>query len=195
MAFRARTRVSRCLTPSQTVGPFLAIALRWPDGPDVVGVGTPGAIRVVGRLLDGAGAPVTDGLVETWQADAHGRFDHPDDPRGAAAPYPAGFRGFGRSETRGGEYAVRTVKPGPTPARGGGWEAPHLALSVFARGLQDRVVTRLYFADEREANDADPVLAALPSDRRATLLAAPEPGGYRLDIRLQGEHESVFFDL
>ena len=101
-------------TPSQTIGPFFAVGLPWPDGPDVVPEGTPGAVRVGGRVLDGAGDPVPDALVETWQADPEGRFAHPDDPRG---PAPGGFRGFGRCATDAqGRWAVRTVKPGPLPA-------------------------------------------------------------------------------
>ena len=181
------------LTPSQTVGPYLSIALHWDDGPQVVPEGTPGAVWLRGRLLDGAGQPVTDGLVETWQADPEGRFDHPDDPRGAAPPSVPGFRGFGRSETLDGEYAVLTVKPGRLPDGEGGLQAPHVDLSVFARGLLDRVVTRLYFADEQEVNAADPVLQSLPPERRESLLARPTQDGYRLDLVLQGEGETVFF--
>ena len=184
-------------TPSQTVGPFLSIALRWPDGPEVVQEGAPGAFWLRGRVLDGQGEVVTDALVETWQADPDGRFDHPDDPRGAAAPTPLpGFRGFGRSETRGGEWAVRTVKPGRVPDGDGGLQAPHLDVSVFARGLLDRVVTRIYFADEPDANAQDPVLASLPDDAaRGTLIAQPSEDGYRLDLVLQGSDETVFFDV
>ncbi|MGH3744299.1 MAG: protocatechuate 3,4-dioxygenase subunit alpha, partial [Mycobacteriales bacterium] len=117
-------------TPSQTIGPFLHMVLPWPDGPDVVPDGTPGAIRIVGRLTDGAGEPVPDGLIETWQADPAGRFAHPDDPRGPAEP---GFRGFGRCPTDAdGEFWFRTVKPGPLPAEDGRAEAPHLDVTVFA---------------------------------------------------------------
>lgn len=181
------------LTPSQTVGPFLALALAWPDGPYVVAPDHPDAIWLRGRVLDGAGEAVTDALVETWQADPEGRFAHPDDPRGAVSD---SFRGFGRSETPGGEWAVCTLRPGPVPDGDGGWQAPHVDVSVFARGLLDRVVTRLYFADEPAANAADPVLAALPDDRaRRSLLAVPVGDGYRLDIVLQGSDESVFFAL
>lgn len=187
------------ITPSQTVGPFLAIGLPWPDGELVVPEATPGAIVITGRVLDGADAPLPDALVETWQADPDSRFDHPDDPRGPAAPAVAGFRGFGRSATDAdGRYRIVTLRPGPLPAPGGGTEAPHLDVSVFARGLLDRVVTRIYFADEAAANAADPVLAALESARRGTLvarLAADSPGEFRLDIHLQGEHETVFFDV
>ena len=183
-------------TPSQTVGPFLSIALRWPDGPDVVPDGTPGAFWLRGRVLDGAGEVVVDALVETWQADPDGRFAHPDDPRGAVEPSVPAFRGFGRSETYDGEWAIRTVKPGRVPDAQGGLQAPHLDVSVFARGLLDRVVTRVYFADEQQANAEDAVLRSLPDDAaRATLLAQPTDDGYRLDVVLQGTDETVFFAL
>lgn len=182
------------LTPSQTVGPYLAIGLRWPDGPYAVPEGTPGAVWLRGRVLDGDGEPVVDALVETWQADPDGRFDHPDDARGAVRPSVAGFRGFGRSETVDGEYAVLTRKPGRLPDEAGGLQAPHVDVSVFARGLLHRVVTRLYFPDEAEANAEDPVLRSLPDDAaRRTLLAEPSDDGYRLDIVLRGDGETVFF--
>ena len=175
-------------TPSQTAGPFLSIGLRWSDGPHVVPPGTPAGVRLRGRVLDAAGEPVLDALVETWQADGQGRF---------AGRRPTGaFRGFGRSETLDGEYAVLTVKPGPVTDAEGRLQAPHLAVSVFARGLLDRVVTRIYFADEPAANAADGLLAALPDDAaRATITARPEPGGYRLDLVLQGSDETVFLSV
>jgi protocatechuate 3,4-dioxygenase, alpha subunit len=193
------------LTPSQTVGPFLAIGLPWPDGPFAVADGAPDAVLITGMVLDGAGEPVPDALVETWQADPAGRFSHPDDPRGASAPQPW-FRGFGRCPTdEMGRYRILTVRPGQVPYPGGGHEAPHLNVSVFARGLLDRVVTRIYFPDEQAANAADPVLAAVGDPARlATLIAVAEPGvadpawagsRFRFDIRLQGEQETVFFDV
>jgi protocatechuate 3,4-dioxygenase, alpha subunit len=219
------------ITPSQTVGPFFAMRLPWPGGPFVVAEGTTGAITIVGRLLDGAGNAIPDGLIETWQADPDGRFAHPDDPRG---PSPSGyrsFRGFGRCPTApDGSYRIVTVKPGPLPdplgpdgggtgdgvrdgvadavwdavwdgVGGGAAEAPHLDVSVFARGLLNRVVTRMYFPDEAEANAADPVLSSIAEpDRRAGLIAVPEPGPaaggvLRFDIYLQGDRETVFFDV
>jgi protocatechuate 3,4-dioxygenase alpha subunit len=184
--------VTPLTTPSATVGPYLAIGLTWDDGPHVVEPGTPGAIWLRGAVLDGNGDPVPDALVETWQADPDGRFDHPDDPRGPAAR--PGFRGFGRSQTVGtGEYAICTLKPGRVPDGEGGLQAPHVDVSVFARGLLDRIVTRIYFADEAEANAEDPVLRSVPEDRRGTLVARPTDDGYRLDIRLQGDGETVFF--
>jgi protocatechuate 3,4-dioxygenase, alpha subunit len=184
----------RGLTPSQTVGPFLSIGLTWPDGADAVTPSTPGALWVRGRLLDGNGSAVPDGLIETWQADPSGHFHHPDDP--AAGDPPAGFRGFGRSATGpAGEWAICVLKPGRVPFAGGGLQAPHLDVSVFARGLLDRVVTRVYFGDEIEANAADPVLRSVPEHRRGTLVADVADDGYTFDIRLQGEQETVFFDL
>jgi protocatechuate 3,4-dioxygenase alpha subunit len=167
----------------------------WVDGPFVVPQGTPGSIWVRGRLTDGAGEPVTDGMVETWQADAEGRFNHPDDPRGPGEQ--PGFRGFGRSLTdETGEYAVLTVKPGRVPAASGdGLQAPHVDVTVFARGLLKHLVTRLYFGDEA-SNAEDPVLALVgDAHRRDTLVAARTDDGYRFDIRLQGEGETVFFDV
>ena len=189
------------ITPSQTIGPFLAIGLPWPDGPSVVPPGTPGTIEITGKVFDGAGAPVPDALVETWQADPDSRFDHPDDPRGAVPPAVAGFRGFGRSATDAdGYYRISTLRPGALPCPDGGTEAPHLDVSVFARGLLDRVVTRIYFPDEQDANAADPVLAAIADPvRRGTLIAVADSAGparaFRFDIWLQGEHETVFFDV
>jgi protocatechuate 3,4-dioxygenase alpha subunit len=181
-------------TPSQTIGPFFAVGLPWPDGPDVVGDGTPGACWIGGRVLDGAGDPVPDALVETWQADPEGRFAHPDDPRGPSS----GFRGFGRCPTDAeGRWAVRTLKPGLLPAPGGGVEAPHIDVSVFARGLLNRLVTRVYFPDEAEANAADPVLAAIADPQaRERLIARPDgDGGLRFDIRLQGDQETPFLAI
>jgi protocatechuate 3,4-dioxygenase, alpha subunit len=188
------------VTPSQTIGPFLAIGLPWPDGPDVVAPGTPGAITISGRVLDGASEPVPDALVETWQAAPDGSFEHPDDPRGPGGPAFRGFRRFGRSATDpAGRYQIVTLRPGPLPAPGGATEAPHLDVTVFARGLLDRVVTRIYFADEESANAADPVLAAVDPARRSTLIATPHPDGapgrFRFDIRLQEPLETVFFDV
>jgi protocatechuate 3,4-dioxygenase alpha subunit len=181
------------LTPSQTVGPFLHIGLPWEDGSEVVPEGTPGSFVLAGRVLDGDGAPLIDALVETWQADPAGRFAHPDDPRGAA---DGAFRGFARCPTDvNGRFWIRTVKPGTLPTPDGAVEAPHLDVSVFARGLLDRVVTRCYFADEDAANAADPVLSTVDPARRGTLLAEATPDGYRLDIRLRGEGETVFFDV
>ncbi|HEX4109856.1 MAG TPA: protocatechuate 3,4-dioxygenase subunit alpha [Solirubrobacteraceae bacterium] len=183
------------LTPSQTVGPFFAIGLPWPDGPLVVPPDTPGAIRIGGLVLDGAGEPIADALVEAWQADPQGRFaDLHGHGGGSSLP---GFRGFGRCGAQDGDgsYEIVTVKPGSVAGADGLPQAPHIDVSVFARGLLNRCVTRIYFADEDQANAADPVLARVPAPRRATLLAQPVDNGYRFDIRLQGERETVFFEV
>lgn len=175
-------------TPSQTVGPFLSIALPWDDGSDLVAGGTPGAITIVGTLTDGAGDPVPDGLIELWQADPDGRFPHPDDPRGAVS-YP-GFRPFGRCATDvDGGFWFRTLKPGRVDDE----QAPHVDVTVFARGLLKHVVTRLYFPDEAAANADDPTLAALEPADRARLTARVEGDRLRFDIRLQGADETPFF--
>ena len=179
-------------TPSATVGPYLAIGLSWEDGEHVVPPDSPGAVWIRGAVHDGNGDVVPDAMIETWQADPDGRFDHPDDPRGASA-HP-GFRGFGRSQTVSGAYAICTLKPGRVPDGDGGLQAPHIDVSVFARGILDRVVMRFYFADEAEANDEDVVLRSLPDDEaRQTLIAEPAEDGYRIDFYLQGDRETVFF--
>ncbi|GAA1750796.1 protocatechuate 3,4-dioxygenase subunit alpha [Streptomonospora arabica] len=181
-------------TPSQTVGPYLHIGLPWPDGPFALAEGAEGGVWIRGTLYDGAGAPVPDGLIETWQADPDGRFDHPDDPRGAQA-WPD-FRGFARSETDPeGRFRIHTLKPGPVPGADGGVQAPHIDVSVFARGMLNRTVTRIYFPEEAAANAADPVLSTLSEAERATIVARPAEDGYRFDIRLQGDDETVFFDI
>jgi protocatechuate 3,4-dioxygenase alpha subunit len=164
-------------TPSQTVGPFFALALPWAGAAEVVPRGTPGAIRIRGRVLDGAGEPVGDALVETWQ--------------------PGPPEGFGQCVTGAdGGFALLTVKPGPLPAPGGGVQAPHIDVSVFARGLLHRLVTRIYFADEAEANAADPLLRSIPDPAaRASLVAVAEGGDLRFDIHLQGRDETAFLEL
>jgi len=174
--------VTEVQTPAQTVGPFLSLGLATADGPYVVAPDAPDGFWIRGQVRDGAGAVLTDALVETWQAGPDGRF-------GAA------FRGFGRCPTDDdGRYAIRTRKPGPVPAPGGRPQAPHLDVSVFARGLLHRVVTRIYFPDEA-GNDADPVLSSVPADRRHTLVATAAGDGYRFDIHLQGDDETVFFRI
>jgi protocatechuate 3,4-dioxygenase alpha subunit len=191
--------MSELVTPSQTVGPYFAMRLPFPEGPYVVPEGTAGAVTIFGRLYDGAGDPIPDGMVETWQADPAGRFAHPDDPRGPVPEGDLAFRGFGRCPTgHDGTYKIVTLKPGPLPFGDGRTEAPHLDVSVFARGALDRSVTRIYFPDETRANEADPVLNLVPATRRDTLVAQPVPGEdglLRFDIRLQGDRETVFFDL
>jgi protocatechuate 3,4-dioxygenase alpha subunit len=180
-------------TPSQTVGPYFSIGLPWELGAHAVADGTPGAITISGTIYDGDGEPVPDHLLETWQADPDGRFA---DAHGYGGPSEIeGFRGFARYgvEDGDGSYELVTVKPGPVPGLDGTTQAPHIDVTLLARGMLNRVVTRIYFADEPELNAADPVLATVPPERRGTLLAEPVEGGYRFDIRLQGDGETVFF--
>jgi protocatechuate 3,4-dioxygenase alpha subunit len=173
-------------TPSQTVGPFFGYALPYEAGPQVVPGWRPDAITVRGRVLDGAGEPVPDALLEIWQADGNGEI--PERPGGIVR---AGhdFSGFGRCGTDGaGGFWFTTVKPG---AVGAG--APYIALLMFARGLLKPVATRIYFPEDEAAHAADPLLAEVPADRRATLVAEREGDrAYRFDVRLQGEGETVF---
>ena len=185
------------LSPSQTIGPFFEPALLREDARRNVLVGPRTAgerIRIEGRVLDGEGAPVPDALVELWQANSHGHYHHPADRRDL--PLDPDFTGFGRSGTDDdGRFSFATVKPGPVPAVAGGWQAPHLCLTIFARGLLDHLHTRLYFADE-PANLDDPVLGRVPAVRRATLVAMRDTSDdgaiYRMNIILQGEGETVF---
>ena len=191
------------ITPSQTVGPYFAIALTPGDYDWAPTVGnnlvTPDAsgerIAIEGRVLDGDAKPVDDAMVDIWQADGAGRYAHPGDAR---ANPNAAFKGFGRAGTdESGRYRFDTIKPGAVPGPNGS-QAPHILLTVFARGMLRHFFTRLYFSDEA-GNDADPILRLVPPERRATLIARREDGGthalYRFDIRLQGENETVFFDL
>ena len=188
------------LTGSQTVGPFFAPTLLREDArrnvltrPETAGE----RIRIEGRVLDGDGMAVPDAMVEIWQANAHGRYNHPAD-QGPAALDPT-FTGFGRSGTaEDGSYWFETVKPGPVAFDGEKLQAPHICVTVFARGLLNHLVTRLYFEDE-PTNAGDPLLQCVPHERRATLLARREPGDtvvvYRFDIVLQGSDETAFFNL
>ncbi|HEY6409679.1 MAG TPA: protocatechuate 3,4-dioxygenase subunit alpha [Ktedonobacteraceae bacterium] len=188
------------LTASQTVGPFFGPALLREDAqrnvltrPETTGE----RMRIEGRVLDGDGIPIPDAMVEIWQANAHGRYNH---PAGAGqAPLDPSFLGFGRTGTvEDGSYWFETIKPGSVPFDGAQLQAPHICVTVFARGLLNHLVTRLYFEDE-PANAGDPVLHLVPDERRATLLAKREQGGamvvYRFDIVLQGENETAFFNL
>jgi protocatechuate 3,4-dioxygenase, alpha subunit len=189
-------------TPSQTVGPYLHIGLvpgrfgvREIFSPVVADAGVLGShIRIEGRMLDGAGALMPDAMLEIWQADAEGRYAHPADGR---PPASNSFRGFGRAATdEHGSFFFATVKPGGVAGPGGKLQAPHINVGVFARGMLKRLFTRLYFAGE-PANAADPILALVPPERRATLLAKPDPAKpnlWRFDIHLQGPNETVFFD-
>lgn len=178
-------------TPSQTVGPFFKIGLPYEGDARLV---ESGGIRVAGVVYDADG-PVDDALVEIWQANADGRYDHPEDTRDDL-PLSAGFHGFGRCATDDhGRYEFLTIKPGPVPHPDGGMQAPHLEVAVFARGLLKQVVTRMYFPDEADANTADPVLSSVDAVRRGSLVARDEGGELHFDIHLQGEHETPFFDV
>jgi protocatechuate 3,4-dioxygenase, alpha subunit len=153
-------------------------------------------IYVTGRVLEDEGRPVANALVEVWQANAAGRYAHAEDRR-EELPLEEGFSGFGRCATdESGRYRFITIKPGRVPADGGAMQAPHIEVSVFARGLLKRLVTRIYFEDEEQANREDQVLSGVDEpERRPTLLAIQEDGGYRFDIHLQGERETAFFDV
>lgn len=181
-------------TPSQTIGPFLHIEVPYEGEDELVAPDHPDAIRIRGAIRDGNGDPVNDALVEIWQANAAGRYAHPEDDR-EQIPLEPGFAGFGRCATDAeGGYEFVTVKPGPVPGPGGHPQAPHIDVSVFARGLLKRLVTRIYFPDETEANAADPILSSIEDpSQRDTLVAAAEDGRLRFDIRLQGEGETTFF--
>jgi protocatechuate 3,4-dioxygenase, alpha subunit len=191
-------------TPSQTVGPYFAYGLtpeeygyahRSIARPKVAPDDTPGQhIRIEGRVYDGAGEPIDDALIEIWQADCEGRYAHPADPRGSNAH----FGGFGRAGTGADpecRFVFHTVKPGAI----GDGQAPHINVIVMMRGLLSHAYTRIYFPDEAEANTRDPVLNAVPEERRKTLIAerveTPSGLAYRFDIHMQGEEETVFFDV
>jgi protocatechuate 3,4-dioxygenase alpha subunit len=184
-------------TPSQTVGPFFHDALAWPGAEILVGPDTKGErLELIGRVLDGDGAPVPDALIEIWQANAEGRYAHPED--GQPKPLDPAFRGFGRCASDAeGRFRFATIRPGRVPGCGNALQAPHINLGLFARGLLRRLVTRLYFEDS-PANAEDPVLALVQDPvRRATLLAKRVAGDgavYRFDIILQGNGETVFFE-
>jgi protocatechuate 3,4-dioxygenase, alpha subunit len=165
--------VAAASTPSQTVGPFYAFALCERPRFELVRADAPGAVRIHGRVFDGAGGPVADAMVEIWGADPDGRYTN----------------GWGRCGTNAdGEFTFVTVKPGSVQE-----QAPHLVVMVFARGLLRQVLTRMYFPDEDAANAADPLLSALAEDERATLVAEPDGDALRFDVRLQGERQTVFF--
>jgi len=176
-------------TPSQTVGPFFGYALPYEGGPEVAPPWHPSAIRFHGTVLDGAGEPVPDAIIEIWHADAAG---DPIRERGSITRDGRTVTGFGRAAVdRDGCYAFSTIKPGRM-ARG---SAPYILVTVFARGVLHHLFTRAYFDDEVEANAADPLLGRVDAERRDTLVArADGNGGYRFDIRLQGEGETVFLD-
>jgi protocatechuate 3,4-dioxygenase alpha subunit len=184
--------------PSQTVGPFYHLGLT--ANPSLGCLARPEAkgehIRVCIRLLDGDGEPVPDGMLEIWQADAAGKYDHPDDTQDQAPD--RAFCGFGRLPTDADGFCrFDTVYPGRVPDGRGGCQASHLNVSIFARGLLGRLCTRVYFEGD-PALAEDPVLALVPEDRRPTLVARRDlarPEQWNFEIRLQGEQETVFFDI
>ena len=188
------------LTSSQTVGPFFSPALLREDArrniliqPETVGE----RIRIEGRVVDGDGIAVPDAMVEIWQANAHGRYNHPADQ--GPADLDMSFIGFGRSGTdEDGDYWFETIKPGPVPFDATRLQALHINITIFARGLLNHLVTRIYFADD-PANMSDPVLQRVPENRRATLLATREQREnavvYRFDIVMQGTNETAFFNV
>ena len=189
-------------TPSQTVGPYFSMRLGAEGQHVLAGPEVPGRhVRIEGRVLDHDGVHIEDALLEVWQADAEGRYRHPDDRWGDdLADLP--FTGFGRAVTdfRTGVYVIETIKPGNVPGPGGSRQAPHLSLIIQARGMLEPSFTRVYFSDEGEQNERDQVLSRVPAERRHTLLAELLPGSgavptYRFDIRFGGESETVFLDF
>lgn len=174
-------------TPSQTVGPFFHDALLTEDQTQLVSPDHPSAIHISGTIHDGADTPVPDAMLEIWQADADGRYTQSGGE----------FSGFGRCGTDAeGRFEFVTVKPGPVFGPDGGYQAPHIAVSVFARGLLKRLVTRIYFPDEPEANARDSALASVEDPEfRDTLVARARDDGYVFDVHLQGEKQTVFFDV
>jgi protocatechuate 3,4-dioxygenase, alpha subunit len=183
-------------TPSQTIGPFYHFSLPFPGGERLIQPDDPDAVRIAGTVYDGAGEPVTDAMVEIWQANRAGRYAHPEDDRDDV-PLEEGFTGFGRCPTDGdGRYEFVTVKPGAVPGPEGRTQAPHIDVLIFARGLLRQLVTRIYFPDEEEANAADPVLSSIEdSELRQTLVATDEGNALCFDIYLQGENQTAFFEI
>jgi protocatechuate 3,4-dioxygenase alpha subunit len=209
-------------TPWQTTGPFFHFGLAFKGGADLVGDSTLGSrpdlsvpghdvlaeghsdrhltkgarIELVGNVFENTGAPGNDALIEIWQANAAGRYVHPDDKRRELEIDPA-FIGFGRSATdKEGGFRFKTIKPGRVPGPGNTLQAPHIALGIVGPGFLKRLVTRIYFSDAQE-NDEDPILQLVPEARRSTLIAQKQPDGpvYRFDIHLGGANETVFFEF
>ena len=187
-------------TPSQTVGPVFHLGMDRAEWGDLTADNPAGErVAIEGRVIDGDGLPVPDAVIEIWQANAAGRYNHPDDHQ-TEKPIDARFRGFGRVATDGeGRFRIVTIKPGAVPGRGNALQAPHLNLALFARGLLIHLYTRIYFAGEA-ANAADPLLSSIEdAASRATLLAhraaGANPGLYHFDIVLQGDNETVFLDI
>lgn len=184
------------ITPSQTVGPYFSLGLDWLTTTDLAKNATAGErITIAGAVLDGDGVPVPDAVLEVWQANAHGKYAHPDDRQ--EKPIDPGFLGYGRIPTdKSGKFRFATIKPGPVPGLGNALQAPHILVAVFMRGMLKHAYTRIYFSDEA-ANAHDPVLGLIDDPaRRRTLIAERVDGTaeYRWDVILQGERETVFFD-
>jgi protocatechuate 3,4-dioxygenase, alpha subunit len=187
-------------TPSQTVGPFFHLGMARPEWADLTATDPDGErIVIEGRVIDGDGAPVPDACVEVWQANVAGRYNHPDDIQ-TDKPLDPKFHGFGRVATdAAGRFRIVTIRPGPVPARGNALQAPHINVTLFARGLLKHLHTRIYFADE-PANAADPLISSIDDESvRGTLLArragGDSPKLYRFDIVMQGENETAFLDI
>lgn len=180
-------------TPSQTMGPFFLIGLAAGVRADLSAGADGERIEIRGQVFDGAGEPVIDAVIETWQACAHGHYPHPEDP--GAHQACAGFDGFGRVVTdEHGRFALVTVKPGRVADLAGGLQAPHLGVNVLMRGLLKQAGTRLYFGDEAAANAEDAVLASVPAARRASVISRVDADGvHHWDIHMQGERETAFF--
>jgi len=184
---------------SQTVGPYVAIGFKPMEIRDIAPPGVPGErITVSGRVFDGDRKPITDGVVETWQADAEGRYHSGDAAAGTnGSGASSGFRGFGRilTDPKDGSFRFTTIRPGRVPAPNGAQQAPHIVVTLFMRGLLKHLQTRIYFPDDA-ANAQDLVLSKVPEDRRATLIARPGADRATLlwDIVVQGQDETVFFD-
>ncbi len=184
-------------TPGQTVGPFFALGLDRPEWADMTRHNPQGErIIIEGQVLDGDGAPVPDALIELWQANAAGRYDHIADEQADKKVDP-NFHGYGRVATdSGGRFRVKTIKPGPVPGRGNALQAPHVNVAFFARGLLRHLHTRIFFSDE-PATARDPLLSGIADESaRKTLIARTGDGGiYRFDIVLQGRNETAFLDI
>lgn len=176
-------------TPGQTIGPFYGYALPWPGGSELVPVGSHGAIRFHGTVYDGAGQPIPDALIEIWQADQDGRVAQAG---GSLHRDGHTFTGFGRAAVDAiGHYSFTTVLPGPAEQGA----APFIAMTVFARGLTNRLFTRAYLPVDDEVLASDTFLQSLPEDRRSTVVATADDHGFCLDLRLQGEDETVFLQF
>jgi protocatechuate 3,4-dioxygenase, alpha subunit len=188
--------MSLCATTWQTVGPFFRIGFAWLHDQNVAGTAAAGErLEITGRILDGDGKPVPDGAIEIWQANCHGKYAHPEDTQDK--PLEPGFKGYGRVPTDDdGRFRFTTIKPGRVPGPNGKAQAPHLAVSVFTRGLLRRLITRMYFPDE-PSNREDFALSLVEPARRATLIAKKvdgRPNALEWNVILQGSDETVFFD-